>query len=108
MLPYVVERKRLDDLASSIRDSRYREQKFRLRRCGLPHVIYLAEALGTGPRAHSVRWGHTGSDVIRAAGGRKFPVDAAIFTCLIGILSANLLKKIVSWPSQARSPGQVR
>ena len=55
VLPYVVERKRLDDLASSIRDSRYREQKFRLKRCGLPHVIYLAEALGTGPRAHSVR-----------------------------------------------------
>ncbi|XP_043204085.1 crossover junction endonuclease MUS81-like isoform X2 [Amphibalanus amphitrite] len=54
ILPYIVERKRLDDLASSIRDSRYREQKFRLKRCGVPNVIYLAEAMGTGPRARSV------------------------------------------------------
>lgn len=51
VLPYVVERKRLDDLAQSIRGTRYHEQKHRLSRCGLPHVIYLAEALGTGPRA---------------------------------------------------------
>uniref|UniRef100_A0A6E8VXY2 Crossover junction endonuclease MUS81 n=1 Tax=Anopheles coluzzii TaxID=1518534 RepID=A0A6E8VXY2_ANOCL len=46
LLPYVVERKRMDDLASSIKDGRFHEQKFRLMQCGLPNVIYLIEHLG--------------------------------------------------------------
>uniref|UniRef100_A0A182F4Y4 Crossover junction endonuclease MUS81 n=2 Tax=Anopheles albimanus TaxID=7167 RepID=A0A182F4Y4_ANOAL len=46
LLPYIVERKRLDDLASSIKDGRFHEQKFRLKQCGLPNVIYLIEHLG--------------------------------------------------------------
>ncbi len=32
MLPYVVERKRMDDLRASIIDGRYKEQKWRLSR----------------------------------------------------------------------------
>ncbi|KAG0057282.1 Crossover junction endonuclease mus81 [Gryganskiella cystojenkinii] len=43
VLDYVLERKRMDDLVSSIKDGRYTEQKFRLRRSGLGHVIYLVE-----------------------------------------------------------------
>lgn len=43
VLPYVVERKRLDDLSSSIKDGRYIEQKFRLKQCGIDNVIYLIE-----------------------------------------------------------------
>ncbi|KAG5898581.1 hypothetical protein JTB14_016593 [Gonioctena quinquepunctata] len=43
VLPYVVERKRLDDFAHSIRDGRYHEQKFRLKRSGIQNVIYLIE-----------------------------------------------------------------
>ncbi|XP_065577861.1 uncharacterized protein LOC136038591 isoform X2 [Artemia franciscana] len=46
VLPFVIERKRLDDLASSIKDGRYREQKFRLKRCGLQNLIYLVEEYG--------------------------------------------------------------
>lgn len=71
VLPYVVERKRMDDLADSIKGDRFREQKvcfssefeftdffdalfnisvfdlqFRLRQCGLPNVIYLIEKHG--------------------------------------------------------------
>ncbi|ETN65691.1 crossover junction endonuclease MUS81 [Anopheles darlingi] len=46
LLPYIIERKRLDDLASSIKDGRFHEQKFRLKQCGLPNVIYLIEHLG--------------------------------------------------------------
>ncbi|XP_055594338.1 crossover junction endonuclease MUS81 [Uranotaenia lowii] len=46
ILPYVVERKRMDDLASSIKDGRFHEQKFRLKQCGLANVIYLIEHLG--------------------------------------------------------------
>ncbi|XP_034119569.1 crossover junction endonuclease MUS81 [Drosophila albomicans] len=46
VLPYIVERKRMDDLASSIRDGRFHEQKHRLQQCGLPHIIYLIEDYG--------------------------------------------------------------
>ncbi|XP_067634192.1 crossover junction endonuclease MUS81 [Eurosta solidaginis] len=46
VLPFIVERKRFDDLASSIRDGRFHEQKHRLRHCGLENVIYLIEDYG--------------------------------------------------------------
>lgn len=46
ILPYIIERKRMDDLASSIKDGRFHEQKFRLKQCGLVNVIYLIEHLG--------------------------------------------------------------
>lgn len=43
MLDWIIERKRLDDLIGSIKDGRFHEQKFRLRRSGIKHVIYLIE-----------------------------------------------------------------
>ncbi|EDQ93023.1 uncharacterized protein MONBRDRAFT_22361 [Monosiga brevicollis MX1] len=43
VLDYVVERKRIDDLVASIRDGRYREQKFRFARSGINRPIYLVE-----------------------------------------------------------------
>lgn len=43
VLNYIIERKRLDDLVSSIKDGRYTEQKHRLQKSGLEHVIYLLE-----------------------------------------------------------------
>ncbi|XP_013115164.1 crossover junction endonuclease MUS81 [Stomoxys calcitrans] len=46
VLPYIVERKRMDDLASSIRDGRFSEQKHRLKQSGIQHVIYLVEDYG--------------------------------------------------------------
>ena len=42
-LDWIVERKRLDDLVSSITDGRFSEQKFRLRRSGIKNVVYLIE-----------------------------------------------------------------
>lgn len=54
VLPYIIERKRVDDLSSSIKDGRFHEQKFRLKQCGIENVIYLIEAqaktrqMGTG------------------------------------------------------------
>ncbi|KAL8804329.1 MAG: hypothetical protein Q9182_002611 [Xanthomendoza sp. 2 TL-2023] len=42
-LDYIIERKRLDDLISSIKDGRFHEQKFRLRRSGVRNVVYLLE-----------------------------------------------------------------
>lgn len=47
VLPYIVERKRMDDLGASIKDGRFHEQKFRLRKCGLKNVIYLVENFGS-------------------------------------------------------------
>ncbi|XP_057671379.1 crossover junction endonuclease MUS81 [Diorhabda carinulata] len=43
VLPYIIERKRLDDFASSIKDGRYKEQKFRLKRSGIENIYYLIE-----------------------------------------------------------------
>lgn len=47
VLPYVIERKRMDDFGSSIKDGRFHEQKFRLRQCGIENLIYLVENYGT-------------------------------------------------------------
>jgi crossover junction endonuclease MUS81 len=43
LLDWIIERKRLDDLVSSIKDSRYKEQKFRLLQSGVKNVIYMIE-----------------------------------------------------------------
>ena len=41
VLDFVIERKKADDLASSIIDGRYKDQKYRLRNCGASNIIYL-------------------------------------------------------------------
>ncbi|KAF8646987.1 hypothetical protein HU200_065501 [Digitaria exilis] len=43
VLDFIVERKNIADLASSIRDNRYKDQKSRLQNCGLRKLIYLVE-----------------------------------------------------------------
>jgi len=43
LLDWIVERKRLDDLIGSIKDGRFHEQKFRLRKSGIKNVIYIIE-----------------------------------------------------------------
>lgn len=45
MLDYIMERKRLDDLVGSIKDGRFHEQKFRLRKSGIKNVVYLVEEI---------------------------------------------------------------
>jgi crossover junction endonuclease MUS81 len=57
-LDFVVERKRLDDLESSIKDARYKQQKYFLKRCGLRHPVYLLEG---DPSAHGALTG-SGAD----------------------------------------------
>lgn len=47
LLDFIIERKRMDDLASSIVDGRFKEQKFRLKNCGLKKLIYLVETYGS-------------------------------------------------------------
>lgn len=44
LLDWVIERKRLDDLIGSIKDGRYKDQKFRLQKSGIKNVIYVIEA----------------------------------------------------------------
>lgn len=55
-LDYIVERKRLDDLIASIKDGRFREQKFRLRRSGARNVVYLVEEIGISQETKSKYW----------------------------------------------------
>ncbi|XP_060217477.1 crossover junction endonuclease MUS81 isoform X1 [Lycium barbarum] len=43
VLDFIVERKNVEDLQSSIRDNRYRDQKLRLLGCGLKKLIYVIE-----------------------------------------------------------------
>ncbi|KAI3846442.1 hypothetical protein MKX03_001892, partial [Papaver bracteatum] len=43
VLDCIVERKEVDDFCMSIRDSRYKDQKLRLLRCGFKKLIYLVE-----------------------------------------------------------------
>ena len=45
VLDYVIERKKADDLASSIVDGRFKEQKHRLKICGVRRPLYLIEGL---------------------------------------------------------------
>lgn len=47
VLDHIVERKRMDDLVSSIKDGRFNEQKFRLSRSGIGQVVYLLETYKT-------------------------------------------------------------
>jgi crossover junction endonuclease MUS81 len=49
VLDWIVERKRLDDLVSSVKDGRFHEQKFRLRRSGARKVIYIIEDIAMDP-----------------------------------------------------------
>lgn len=46
VLDYVIERKRLDDLAHSIFDGRFQQQKLRLLNSGLRRPVYLIEDIG--------------------------------------------------------------
>ena len=46
VLDFIVERKRMDDLASSIVDGRFREQKHRMKQSGLANAVYLIEEYG--------------------------------------------------------------
>ncbi|KAI1808319.1 hypothetical protein F4811DRAFT_502037 [Daldinia bambusicola] len=49
VLDYIVERKRLDDLIGSIKDGRFHEQKFRLKRSGIKNVVYIVEEIAMDP-----------------------------------------------------------
>ncbi|KAF2879203.1 hypothetical protein ILUMI_26958 [Ignelater luminosus] len=46
VLPYIIERKRMDDFGKSIKDGRFHEQKFRLKQSGVQNLIYLIESHG--------------------------------------------------------------
>lgn len=48
ILDVVIERKRVDDLASSIQDGRFHEQKHRLKKSGIRRPTYLVEHLTPG------------------------------------------------------------
>ncbi|PGH32910.1 crossover junction endonuclease MUS81 [[Emmonsia] crescens] len=63
MLDWIMERKRLDDLIGSIKDGRFHEQKFRLRRSGVQNVIYLIEDFADVGAAGSKYYEHVSSAI---------------------------------------------
>ncbi|KAK2812774.1 hypothetical protein FQN50_001103 [Emmonsiellopsis sp. PD_5] len=63
MLDWIVERKRLDDLIGSIKDGRFHEQKFRLRRSGVQNVIYLIEDFADAGNSGSKYYDHVASAI---------------------------------------------
>lgn len=52
VLDWIVERKRLDDLIGSVKDGRFHEQKFRLKRSGVKKVIYIIEDIVMDPHTY--------------------------------------------------------
>lgn len=50
VIPYILERKRMDDLSSSVKDGRFHEQKHRLKESGLKNLLYLIEDKGNNER----------------------------------------------------------
>lgn len=52
VLDWIVERKRLDDLIGSIKDGRFHEQKFRLKRSGATKVVYIIEEIAMDAAAY--------------------------------------------------------
>ncbi|KAL0029639.1 hypothetical protein WJX79_009994 [Trebouxia sp. C0005] len=68
VLDYVLERKRVDDMAGSIKSRRYDRQKFNMNMCGLRHLVYLVEGnpdtLGNESDTKAVKTGTIQTQVI--------------------------------------------
>ncbi|XBI31568.1 hypothetical protein VPH35_055123 [Triticum aestivum] len=68
-LDFIVERKNVDDFLGSIKDNRYKDQKLRLKKCGLTKLIYLVEGdVNTVDGSESVKTVLEGFDVQRTTG----------------------------------------
>ncbi|KYN04812.1 PREDICTED: crossover junction endonuclease MUS81 [Cyphomyrmex costatus] len=50
IIPYIIERKRMDDLSASIVDGRFYEQKFRLKQSGIENLMYIVENIDKNSR----------------------------------------------------------
>ncbi|XP_070165653.1 crossover junction endonuclease MUS81 [Polyergus mexicanus] len=50
VIPYIIERKRMDDLSASITDGRFHEQKFRLKQSGIENLMYIVESIDKSSR----------------------------------------------------------
>lgn len=102
VLPYIIERKRVDDFGSSIKDGRFHEQKFRLKQCGLQNLIYLVESYGqnnhTGLPLTTLQQAATNT-LVQDGFSVKFTDNlrgtAEYLSCMTGILN-NMYKVCVS------------
>lgn len=89
VLDFVVERKEVMDLDGSIEDNRYRDQKLRMKRCGLRKLIYLVEGdLNRAPKRVKTAYVHCSShlgDQYYAVSPLRFSMDL-MFRELLGLL----------------------
>jgi ERCC4-type nuclease len=83
VLDCVVERKTVNDLASSIVDGRYEEQKCRLQDCGVANCVYLVEGASLNPQGVRSREKGTGTGSSGGAAGGGGTINTnAIITAL--------------------------
>lgn len=92
VLDCIVERKTVIDLASSIVDGRYDEQKQRLCGCGVPHVVYLVEGVSLNPQGV----GGGGRGAQRPGRGRGEGPQERTGTRGAGVNSAAILTALAS------------
>ena len=86
VLPYVVERKRIDDLFGSItqKEGRYYEQKQRMVECGIRHKWYLVENFYKA----KIRWtlqerrANNGAENEEGGGGSKNVKNKAVMSAI--------------------------
>jgi len=94
VLDYVLERKRVDDMAGSIKSRRYDRQKFNMNMCGLRHLVYLVEGnpdtLGNESGRH-----HTPSVSDTACPAPQHSRLHASATCML--YQPNALLSCISW-----------
>jgi ERCC4-type nuclease len=92
MLDCLIERKTANDLADSIKDGRYEEQKNRLYACGIAHVIYLVEGSSLTVR----QGGGPGGAGNGHQGRGKYPYPGNTHAYVINQISSSTLRSAVA------------
>jgi ERCC4-type nuclease len=92
VLDCIVERKTINDLASSIVDGRYEEQKGRLKGCGVFNCVYLVEGASLNPQGVRGR-GKTGAEQDRS-GGASINTNSII----TALAATQVLRSFLAFP----------
>ncbi|XP_077536358.1 structure-specific endonuclease subunit MUS81-like [Haemaphysalis longicornis] len=100
----LVERKRTDDLAKSIMDGRFHEQKVRLVASGVRPLVYLVEEAG-GKGSHCIADSALEQGVLNTQVSEGFVVqrtrDPRDTACFLGIVTCHLQAKLAAATSPA-------
>lgn len=105
LLGPLVERKRTDDLAKSIMDGRFHEQKVRLVASGVRPLVYLVEEAGGKGASHGIADSALEQGVLNTQVSEGFVVqrtrDPRDTACFLGIVTCHLQAKMAAATSSA-------